>query len=228
MKIYHGTSSRFLNSILKKGIIPRRKRNGHWEDYPSHPDMAYLSIAYPFYFAACTADNDELSLVLEIDTDLLDEKLFYPDEDFIAQGLAGPSGDLNKIHNTARRNLAKFRDYWQESINRMGNCCYKGVIPPKAIMRYCLFDRRQRPTLNIAFLDPAISIINYTFMNAKYKGMVQWMFGDIHQLPMATAEGFFGPPLTISDDIKNSIQKELNFWEDESKNRTGIELRNLR
>ena len=51
LKLYHGTSSRFLDRILKHGIKPRGKGTSQWDKFPSRPDLVYLTTAYPFYFA---------------------------------------------------------------------------------------------------------------------------------------------------------------------------------
>jgi hypothetical protein len=51
MRFYHGTSARRLTTILKDGIRPRLKTASNWEKMPSRPDMVYLTVAYPLYFA---------------------------------------------------------------------------------------------------------------------------------------------------------------------------------
>ena len=90
--LYHGTSTKYLDDILSKGITPRHNKGiGNWSGNPSHPLMVYLSDAYPVYFAQqsvnayneknCDSEKDE-PVVLEV---IVDTKRLYPDEDFLEQ-----------------------------------------------------------------------------------------------------------------------------------------------
>lgn len=48
MKLYHGTSEKYLSSILKNGITPRATNKiSNWEDAPSNPHMIYLTDTHP-------------------------------------------------------------------------------------------------------------------------------------------------------------------------------------
>ena len=67
MLIYHGTSFKNLDSILNNGIDPRSDGKSNWEEYESRDDMVYLTLAYPFYYAACVAKNDDPLVVFEIE-----------------------------------------------------------------------------------------------------------------------------------------------------------------
>ena len=109
MKLYHGTTIRHLDSILAHGLRPRNDASGHWEQFPSRPDMVYLTSAYPFFFATHTGDEDENGnrrpekLVVEIDSTRLDQRLLYPDEDFVAQLIAQHTDkSLAEIHDDVR------------------------------------------------------------------------------------------------------------------------------
>ena len=218
MKLYHGTSSRFLNAILKRGLHSRgSKKIGNWEKFPSRTDMVYLTVAYPFFFAACCTEKDEQSLVIEIDSDKLDQSLFYPDEDFIAQGLSHQLNvPIESIHHQITRGIKKYRQYWEKSLDGIGNCCYKGAIPLSAITRYCLFDAKQRPSIAICMMDPSISILNYTLIGKhKYRNLVAWMFGDAPRI-ITEWETLAGD----SDQFKEYIE----HWNKESLDKTGIEV----
>ena len=216
MKLYHGTSSRLLQDILAKGIRPRGRRAGNWTDYPSRSDMVYLTTAYPLYFAIHAARKDEKSLILEIDTNLLDETKLYPDEDFLALVTIHhhPEMILSTAHNYIRRRLGQWQHLWATSIEGMGNCCYKGIIPPGAITRYCLFDST-RTTIAMMGMDPSISILNYTFCKHKYFGLVAWLFGDQPILPDEWPEGLKVPP---------ELQQHREHWKKEAANRIGVEV----
>jgi len=88
MKLYHGTTSLRLQSILADGIRPRSTTGGNYSKYPSRPDLIYLTQSFPFYFgvnAIAPGNLDvEKVLVLEVDGDKLNHDLFLPDEDFVA------------------------------------------------------------------------------------------------------------------------------------------------
>jgi hypothetical protein len=220
MKLYHGTSSRFLKDILEKGLQPRRKGKGNWKQYPSRSDMVYLTTAYPFYFAMGTKEDGELCLVIEIDSDRLDQELFYPDEDFVSQAIGGSEG-YQSIHSSIKKNLNKYRHHWKLSIENLGNCCYKGVVPSEAITRYCLFDSKQRSQLSFCMLDPTISILNYKIIGKhKYTNLVQWMFGDTPKL-LSDFEIF---KIQNAVEVDNAIQTNIAFWDKESHDRTGITI----
>jgi hypothetical protein len=51
MKLYHGCSFENLRSIMTTGLHPRLEKKSNWKKAPSRPDMVYLTVAYPFYFA---------------------------------------------------------------------------------------------------------------------------------------------------------------------------------
>ena len=210
MKAYHGTAERFLPKILAKGLKPRGKKKSQW-DVPSRPDMVYMSIGYPFYYALQASEEDERLLVLEIDLDCLEEPKLYPDEDFIAQAISRQEGlPLMEVHNVVLEILEDYQHSWEKSLDGLGNCCYKGMIPPSAITRYCLFDTSVQPELTLWMSDPSISILNFMFCKDKYVGLVEWAFGFRDLLP-----GDVGMEL---------IPGRKEYLEKMSRNREGIEL----
>jgi hypothetical protein len=64
MKLYHGCSANDLLSIMTNGLCPRSDKKSNWKKNPSRPDMVYLTVAYPFYFALC---HEGLAGVVEIE-----------------------------------------------------------------------------------------------------------------------------------------------------------------
>ena len=211
MLAYHGTAERNLNSCLEHGIQPRGDKASEWE-VPSRPDMTYMSIGYPFYYALQAAEDEKL-LVFEIDLDRLIEVLLHPDEDFIAQALAQQERrPLMEVHDEVVENLEYYQHHWQLSLDSIGNVCYQGAIPPEAITRYCLFDLKQRPSLGLWMSDPSISILNFGFCKDKYVGLVDWVFGYREELPGDLGEAVLPPKY-----------REARLQE--SRDRTGIEIR---
>jgi hypothetical protein len=184
MILYHGTSGGLLPSIRTKGLVPRRRRKSNWKDYPSRSDMVYLTTAYPLWFAFQAMDEAELALVLEIDGDRLQQGEWFPDEDFVAQCLAGQNDQpLKEVHLPLVRNLEDYRHHWRDSIAGLGNAAYRGVIPFSAVTRYCMVDMAKQKRLHL-MCDPTISLMNYKFCGDNYREMVAWLFGDRPDYPI--------------------------------------------
>jgi hypothetical protein len=221
MKLYHGTSERFLSQILSKGIRPRRTSSGNWKDYPSRPDMVYLTTAYPFYFGSTAVKDDERILVLEIDTRHLNENRLYPDEDFISQLMSREQGKrLQEVHGLVRDQLEKVKHFWKDSVERLGNCAHKGTVPVQSITRYVLFDHSKRLELSMMSVDPSISLLNYAICKNKYHNLVAWMFGDVDVIQDNIME-------FATDELEKmnpAFKQRREYWEKASKNRTGVEV----
>lgn len=179
MKVYHGTSSKNLKTILKNGLKPRGKSKGNWDSFPSRNDMVYLTTAYAPYFAISSCKKMEKALVLEIDLDVLDRTDLYPDEDFVAQVLAHQqNSSIEDVHDYVRDNLEHFQHCFEDSLNGLGNISHKGIVSPSAVSRYCLIDIKSRSDLGMMCLDPSISIMNYRFCGNRYRSIISWLFGD--------------------------------------------------
>ena len=224
MKIYHGTKETRMTQILSRGIKPRRKNPGNWEHtYLSRPDMVYLSIAYPFYFAL-NAKGKKRLIVFEIETDFLDPDDFYPDEDFIVQALKaqGDKKSLSELQEQVRDDLTEYQRHWEDSIEGLGNCCYQNVIPYEAITRYCLFDFDLRPELAMLMADPVISLMNFMICREKYADLVAWMFGDVEKLKLDP----FSDQIP-AEELDDLWKEQREFWDKQSQNKTGIEIREL-
>lgn len=222
MKIYHGTSSANVSNILLNGITPRGNTESHWDQYPSRNDLVYLSTAYPFYFAHVAAQDDAISAVFEVDTDLLDEDNMLPDEDFIAQCIAhNEEKTVLDVQKDVRDNLEAYDEYWEKSIEGMGNAAHQGIIQPSCLTRLCLFDGKDRWELVMAIMDPTITIMNYRFCKDKYIGIVEWMFGDRDNIPVDLW-------MESEDEalVKLAVERKA-FWADEARDRVGVEVRNL-
>lgn len=219
MKIYHGTSSQYLEKILRKGLIPRGRRKGNFKQAPSHPQMVYLSIAYPFYFAIGATQGKHKPIVLEVETDYLDAYNLYPDEDFLHDVL---QHQRKPIPKSLRDDLPSYQHHWRDSLNALGNCCHHGVIQPTAITRYCVFDPSQRVPLTSLMLDPSISIMNFSICKTKYCGLVEWMFGDRATLP--DDEFMLMLDSQVSPEVRQFIAQRKQFWTEQAQDRTGIEV----
>lgn len=233
MKVYHGTSFKFLDTILKEGITPRqqkrtrKKRRSNWTDAPSHENMVYASTAYPWYYAVNANYDLSKGVVFEIDLDALNESNVYPDEDFVFQAMKNEIKEVT--HSYIRSNLEFYKYQWKNSLEYMGNICHKGTIPISAITRYCIIDFDLRIYLCTEMLQPVMSIDNYQFVGKRYEAMNSWCFGDIEELPFVEYNKKLIEMCKKEDDRENDSfqeqsEKNLILWTEESKNREGIEV----
>src|ERR1700688_2783199 len=130
MKLYHGCSAKDLRSIMTNGLCPRQDKQSNWEKNPSRPDMVYLTVAYPFYYALC---HEGLAGVVEIEARELDRTRFFPDEDFLTNAFAKHERrQLDPQRQEELRLLPHtYGGYWKESVQFQGNCCFQGTISPR-------------------------------------------------------------------------------------------------
>lgn len=185
MKLYHGTSERHIERIMRRGLEPRGRNNGNWKHTMlSRPDAVYMSNAYALYFAiqACRAKK-ERPAIFEVDTLLLNPFSLHPDEDFLEQatrkqGNAPLDGDMKSRTAFYRERLEDYQDYWELSIEHMGNCCHIGTVPVRALTRLVTVDVKKQALLCWQALDPVISLLNYRFCKTKYRGMHKWIFDE--------------------------------------------------
>lgn len=185
MKLYHGTSEKYAEDIIKYGLKPRGKKRSHWKGTPSHPGAVYLTNAYAVYFAqaACNGRRDRLA-IFEIEVGPAVLNLFAPDEDYLEQVTrrdpvwqkqAGT--DMKK--RTAwfkKRAFSHFSEEWENSLARLGTCSYFGPIFPGAITRVAFLPCDH----DLVFQsDPTITLINYSIMGAFYRNLTRTIFGDL-------------------------------------------------
>jgi hypothetical protein len=227
MKLYHGCSAKDMPSIMTHGLCPRRDKQSNWKKNPSRPDMVYLTVAYPFYFALC---HEGLAGVVEIEASGLDRKRFLPDEDFLTNALAMQDGE--ELDPYRQEDiwvmLHTYGDYWKESVRLQGNCCYRGTISPDFITRYCIFDPKARPALAVEISgDPCINLTNYSTKGKSYRQLVAWMFGDRKELPMVAEAQEQIELLRHSPanaEYLEYARQLVALWKDESRDRTGIDV----
>ena len=228
MKLYHGCAGQDLPSIMTDGLRPRGDMQSNWVKNPSHPDMVYLTVAYPFYFALC---HEGLAGVVEIEARGLDRERFLPDEDFLTNAITMHDGqELDSYRQEdIWATLHTYGDYWKESLRFQGNCCYRGTISPNYITRSCIFDPKARPELAAEMSDdPCINLVNYSTKGKSYRQLVAWMFGDRKVLPMVAEakeqfDSFRCSPLDT--EYAENARKQLAVWKKESGDRTGIDVR---
>ena len=118
-----------------------------------------------------------------------------------------------------RDGLEQYKHMWQKSLKYLGNISYRGSIPKEAITRYCTFDTTKRPHLALTILDPTITLMNYLVIGWKYQEIIKWMFGDLEQLPEIKYLKQFCTTMP-------GIQKTIDNWIEESKNKSGVTVVN--
>lgn len=91
-RLYHGTSTRHLESILRNGICPRGRKRSVDKNWPSHPRRVYLSDAFAFKFGLDAMANKEGVVIFEVDTGLLPSWNFAADDDVVAEKLTQVDG----------------------------------------------------------------------------------------------------------------------------------------
>lgn len=183
MRLYHGTSSRHLEAILKDGLIPRAERKSNWEA-ESCADVVYLTKTYGLHFAAnARKDDAEDMLIVEIDTDLIpDQEKLLADEDALwfawKAGVIKPHEVEEHVHDQPQEKQVQWfagflEDFsslgctWEWSLKTLGNCTYLGVIPPSAITRTVTYEAKSGWWF--AFHDPLVSPSNFRFCGAEYE-----------------------------------------------------------
>jgi hypothetical protein len=192
MKLYHGTNTRILDTVRTHGILPRRNRKGNWSHtINSRKDAVYLTVSYAAYYAIASVPggrkNPHKPMIVEIDTDLLDENKFAPDEDTLEQANRERNPDDLPAHWTMKQRTVWYRnrlhlysrtEAWKASIELMGNCCYLGEISAPAAGRIAIIDPGKTPQLGMLAMDPSISLLNYHIMGRKYRALTKWIFND--------------------------------------------------
>lgn len=220
MKVCHGTTSKNLERIMAGGLIPRGRRRGHWDKFPSHPEMVYLTDAFAHYFANMARRGREPLLIIELDLDKLNEWDLFPDEDIIGQSLARNEGwPLERAQRFAIKHFMRWQDRWRDGMKVMGTVAHWGAIHHSMFTRYALLDVKANPRLALITDPTGVSPIHYTAMGDDYRCVQRWVF-EGGELPMAKrfrdmiAAGF------NDDHNKRFLEQVLRA----SADRTGIEV----
>ena len=231
MIVYHGTSITNLDHILQNGLVPREidNRDTNWKDAPSRTDMIYLSrTAFAIKYAWLATEEESanpIGVLFEIDTSTLDTDLNYPDEDFISQK------DNIKDINQVRNNLEKHKERWFESLFAMGNICYKGIITPDLITRYCTMEFHKRADIFAdLFVKTGLHYKDFVRGSDFFKELIEWLFGDREEIPHLTRlrKQFHDYKHKLNAEALTKLQENIEFWEEQDKDRTGITVVNLR
>ena len=177
MRYFHGTTESCLNSIEKKGLMPRGKRRGVWDKFPSATDRVYLTTAYAIFYATAAATilkqrggKMERGVVIEVDPY---PGKFVPDEDALAQQ-NWMDEDFAHMNDWSLEDKSTFwRDnapqypgmaWWSEE--NLGTLAHMGKIPPSQIKKVVTFDITPDHLIGH---DPSITLMNYRLLGGRYE-----------------------------------------------------------
>jgi hypothetical protein len=187
MLLYHGTSYKYLKSILRNGLCPRGKRKSNWPDHTeSRNDCVYLTNAYAPYF--CWQEpGQELGIVVELLVDpipdlprnreiLVSPKRLLPDEDaiFAANKQDFPESYHPQLLKSIRDSLhLRNSGEWEKSLNLLGTCAHLGKIAPECIRRIAII-----PKEYFLHWDASITPMNFNLLGSHYQAQTARLFGD--------------------------------------------------
>jgi len=214
VKLYHGTTETIGRQAKAEGLRPRRLTGkSNWKHIvESNPSLIYLATAYAPYYAlhAANGNKGEKISIIEIETALLDEMNFRPDEDFIEQAtgldknnIVGIKGrTTNQRTKYIRNHLDEFSDFWKQSVEHLGNCGYKGTISGEAVTKVSVVDISKCLPLCSEALEAVITLANYNVCGAQYRMLTRW---------------FMGQPVTVGEWFKTQSVNPLDYLEEKEK-----------
>jgi hypothetical protein len=237
MKIYHGTNEHTALKALNEGLKPRiATGKSNWKHTTeSNPSMVYLTDTYAPYFAFSATPLDdkgeftERMAIIEIDTELLDERWMMPDEDAIEQmtrhpddtkefGIKGKS--VKQRTKWVRDHINEFQHCWEISLSRIGNCAYKGTIPVEAITRVVLHNESNQ-VMNMQIAQPTITTMNFKFYGNWYKMLTKWFAGYDVTVDELFATRLMGASSLLSEEER---AMEHKAWSQAMADRSGMEI----
>lgn len=215
VKLYHGTTETIGRQAKTEGLRPRKLTGrSNWKHIvESNPSLIYLTTAYAPYYALQAVNKGEKISIIEVETDLLNESNFRPDEDFIEQvtGLdkkntAGIKGKTTSQRTKYIRNhLDEFSGFWKPSLEHLGNCGYKGVITGKAITRVSVVDISKCLPMCSEVLEAVITLMNYKICGPQYRMLTRW---------------FMGEPISVEEWFKTQSVNPLDYMAENEKDST--------
>lgn len=223
-KIYYGTVFKDLKSILSDGIIPYGTDGFvNWEESTVHPEMVYLSSAYPIHLGKINRIKRRKFVFFELDFNALKHENLYPDESYIFQSIKEEERiPIYEIRSLLTATISNYKAYYLNSLYYMGSICYRGIINPELIKRYCIINFSNRPHLSMSYEIPGISILDHNMNYKRYYQLLMWFFGDEELLPQVEEIK------EIQFLFNKDVSTELEFWKKESTDRNGIEVKDFR
>lgn len=139
MILYHGTDSKNLDSILAKGLLPRKETGNivYKGDLASNESFTYLTRWNPVAHAYSIDENKPVILKVDVD-----ENDLYPDEDWLERELS-----FESIVATGKAwrgkpselDISSNKEKWRESYCIFGNVAIR-YVPPEKIIDHVVLD----------------------------------------------------------------------------------------
>lgn len=210
--LYHGTSSKHLDSIKKNGLKPRID-SGNYGDHNQSHRYVYLTRYYPAFFALnALKSDDEMPVIVRIEINIAE---LLPDEDFLAQvQLKGDRSDMSALHKAAREmDPIDYSHLAKASYEMMGNVCVEQV--PREFITHIV----ELPTKNIFELAHLGADTNYSACVGPLSEIVGGRY--VNRLEILCKQGWEA----VLNDIKLE-QEKFNEMFKEAKLRTEEHLKN--
>jgi hypothetical protein len=220
--LYHGTSARNLETIVRYGLLPRTKSKvkGNWSHtVQSNPRAVYLTDAYPFHFAYNAGNDDEHGLILELDRAALLPWKLCPDEDMMEQcsrnveatsenNMAPTNWSMEKRTRHYRKIAPNNPQLADMSLKAMGTAAYYGEISFSSVTRYVIVDwKKLDMAIYFNACDTTVSALNYRILASRHHALVRWFFGDkVNPIDLTTFSGYVSNGETMPDFIKQSLE----------------------
>ena len=143
IKLYHGTSSTFINDILKNGLVPTGYTGNimfQYTDYnrkgqPKHPDCVYLTNTLENaqrYGANGIRKQGGFPIIMEVEVN--EDNLTWDDDAFYKNYQDFDLGEKNV--NLIKWKREPKKELWEQSLAINEQCSHHGIISPSQILRF--------------------------------------------------------------------------------------------
>jgi hypothetical protein len=195
--LYCGTTERVAKLTPVVGLNPTGK-------------PIYLSAVYPglLAFYASTNDQDRFGIV-EVDLAYLDGSNFQPAEWYLAQTSRQKpktGREQQRRLEALRKELAKHKAKWRESLQKIGVCVYDGFVPKKAIRRITVYDPASNPTITQAIVGSSISLSEFKKGHYRNQVVTRWLTGESISVDEWLGEDLVATPKEEREKLAESLQ----------------------
>ena len=138
--LFHGTNTKYLNSILTNGILNRKEIGiSNWNEFSSMESLVYLTNKWHYFYAI----NSLFTIIDDLKKDeqvafpcyvecVIPKDLIVVDEDFFISNYS-----IKKARNAFKKNK-EFTLTWEECLAQYGTVAVLGNIPVKYIKSFTI------------------------------------------------------------------------------------------
>lgn len=155
MILYHGTSERNLDSILKNGLLANINHSNweHSNEYENPKGFVYLGYT-PFHFSANSCYDGSRGVVLEVEIE--DLNTLYPDAHHMVFKNGAPPPGITK--DAAHGMVMQNKSLMTESLEACAGVCHLGDITADAIKRIVTIDWSARKSMSDLYLQELVML----------------------------------------------------------------------